>query len=116
METHKLKVYNRARLLSEQIVKSTGKVPRVAKYSYVDPMIVSVYGIMEYISFANDTPEQRVQFIDTALAALNQLKIKVRVLRDLKFVTQKGYDAIIREEENVTRQLNGWRKTTLGEQ
>ncbi len=116
METHKLKVYNRARLLSEQIVKSTGKVPRFAKYSYVDPMIVSVYGIMEYISFANDTPEQRVQFIDTALAALNQLKIKVRVLRDLKFVTQKGYDAIIRDEENVTRQLNGWRKATLGEQ
>ena len=115
MESSKLKVYNRARILAEQINLSTQKVPRATKYRYIDPIVVMVYGIMEYISFANDNAEQRVAFIDAALSNLAMLKVRVRIVYDMKYMKRKGYDAVIREEENVTRQLIGWRKQTLGE-
>ncbi len=112
MENHKLAVYNRARILANQIQESTRKLKRRDKYGYVDPMVLSVYRIMEYISFANERIEDRIAFIDKALEEMDHLRIKARVLLDMKYVKPSGYDAIIREEENVVRQLKGWRNKT----
>lgn len=116
MESYKLPVYNRARMLVRQMYASTQKMPRDIRIEYVTPMVVCIMSIMEYISFANeaDTPKQRAEFIDKAICDLHRIQIRTRILFDCEMgFRQKGYDAVIAEEANLSRQLAGWKKKTL---
>ena len=113
MEYFSLPAYNKARELTEQIARSTQKVPRDIRFTYVVEMKTASMGIMEYIAFANDRPEERAAFLDKAIMDLQRIMIRVRILKDLKYLPLKGYSAIIRKEEELIRQLKGWlNKTT----
>lgn len=113
MEYYKLPAYNKARELTEQITRSTQKVPRDIRFSYVTQMQTASMGIMEHIAFANENPEERAAYLDKAIMDLQRIMIRVRILKDLKYLPLKGYSAIIRKEEELVKQLTGWlNKTT----
>lgn len=70
--------------------------------------------IVTAIAFANETQDaqERADFISRAADDLRNMKIRVRVLYDLHYITKKGFTAISGAEENVARQLAGWQKST----
>ena len=104
-------VYKKALDLEKQFSESTKKVPRDVKYCRIDRMHETVLQIVEDIAFANEFEGSRTDYINRALGELNGFVIRVRILLDLHYITKKGFAAIVRAEESVTRQLLGWRNS-----
>ena len=117
-DTDKLPVYNKARQLFDQLERSTQKVPTNIKRGSVAMIEEMIIGVMDNIAFANMSEKDkrtRLAFIQSAIETMQKVKIRVRTLHDLHFITKKGFDAIILAEENVVRQLAGWEKKTYSE-
>ena len=115
METSQLPVYNKARRLYEQFEQSTQKAPINRKRGVIHDIEEQIIGLMCDISFANEQEKDRrsrLEYIARAAQSIHSIKVKVRILYDLRIVTKKGFAAIILEEENVARQLAGWEKKT----
>ena len=108
---YSLPVYKKALELERQLTLSTRKVPRDVKYERVNSMHETTLRIIEDVAFANEFAASRVEHINRALCELNGLIIRVRILLDLQYITKKGFAAIARCEENVVRQLTGWRNS-----
>lgn len=114
METHKLPVYGASRTLYLQLHNSTKRAPISLRRGKINDMELVVADIMRDISFANiDNKGRRCDFIDSALSKMESLEIDVRVIFDLGCTSKKGFAAIIRCEQNVIKQLLGWKKKTL---
>lgn len=113
MEFWQLPVYNKCRQLAIQIVRSTQKTPKDIRHDYVRDLNIMVMTIMEKIAFANHADELRVEFIDEALKILKTVKLRVRILKDLNYIKPKGFSAITAKEENVVKQLQGWKNKTI---
>lgn len=107
----KLPVYKKALDLERQFTLSTQKAPRDVKYARLNAMHETVLQIIEDIAFANEFSIHRVEYINKALGELNGFIIRVRLLLDLRYISKKGFAAIVRAEEDVTRQLTGWRNS-----
>lgn len=113
MEYYALNVYNTARLLYQQLERSTQKVPREDRISSVVEVKRWIEQVMEYIAFANEafeTKENRLQFIRNAINVMHRIEIRVRIYFDLGHIKEKGFDAITNLEASVVRQLRGWEK------
>ena len=110
MEYYALNVYNTARLLYQQLERSTQKVPREDRISSVVEVKRWIEQVMEYIAFANEpfeSKENKVKFIRQALGTMR------RIYFDLGHVKKKGFDAIINLEASIVRQLQGWEKAQI---
>lgn len=107
-------VYKAALDLDAQYCRSTKKAPQDVKYTHINRLHDTLIEIITVVAFANDTqdPKERADFISWAIDEVRKLKIRVRVLYDLHYITKKGFTAITGAEENVARQLSGWLKST----
>lgn len=112
MEHYKLPAYNKARELAMQLIKSTQKVPRDIRYTYIRDLQLMAMAIMEHIAFANEKAEERISFLEKALSDLHKITIRIRIMKDLNHISTKGYSVVIRKEEELTRQLVGWLNKT----
>lgn len=108
---HLLPVYKKALDLERQFTLSTQKAPRDVKFTRINAMHESILQIIEDVAFASEFTINRVEYINRALGELNGFIIRVRILLDLRYISKKGFAAIVRCEENVARQLIGWRKS-----
>ena len=116
MEYYALNVYNTARLLYQQLERSTQKVPREDRISSVVEVKRWIEQVMEYIAFANEPFESKtnkVKFIRQVLGTMRRIEIRVRIYFDLGHVKKKGFDAIINLEASIVRQLQGWEKAQI---
>ena len=113
MKFFELPAYNKARQLTMQLMESTQKVPRDMRYTYIRDAILVGMGIMEHIAFANDDINQRISFLESSIEDVHSIMIKVRIMYDLHHISHKGYDAIIRIENELESQLVGWHKSTI---
>ena len=107
-EFHTLPVYKAAIELERQFSASTQKTPRILKYGKVDTLHRELIDLIVTVSFASEYDNDRKTFIKEALDRMKRFKIQVRILLDLRAVTQKGFAAIVKTEEDVSRQLHGW--------
>lgn len=107
-------VYKAALDLDVQYCRSTKKAPQDVKYMHINRLHDALIEIVTAIAFANETQDaqERADFISRAADDLRNMKIRVRVLYDLHYITKKGFTAISGTEENVARQLAGWQKST----
>ena len=115
METQKLPVYNAARELYLQIVRSTQKCPVNLRRGRISALEDGVLNIMQGIAFANESTDVRgrLEFIARAQGQMQTIKVEVRCIFDLGFLRKKSFAAIIRCEDKVSRQLAGWERRTL---
>ena len=117
METSRLPVYNAARELYLQIVRSTQKCPVNLRRGRIAELEEGVLKIMDGIAFANDSQDVRgrLAFIAEAQAKMRSIEVEMRCIFDLGFLRKRSFAAIIRCEDKVTRQLAGWEKRTLSD-
>lgn len=109
-------VYNAARELYNQIVRSTQKCPINIKRGKLAEIEQKVQAIMEDTAFADEQRENaaaRLERIASALKAMNEVRISIRLIHDLGYITRKGFSAIMNREAKVIRQLKGWQRSTL---
>ena len=107
-----LPVYKRALDLVFSLTNSTQKMPKDIRFSRVTKMKNDVMDIAKYIAYANDADSERVAYIEKAVEVLNDIKIDVRSLLDLKYISKAGFSAITLSEAKLSRQLEGWLKST----
>lgn len=117
MENHQLPSYKKARDLVKQLSESTQKVPRTVKYTTVAEMINSALDIMVDIADANEENfGTREEFLKSALKRLSRIRIQVRCLYDLHYITKKGLNSISGYEGNLESQLKGWLANPYGDE
>lgn len=107
-EFYTLPVYKACMELERQFSASTQKTPRILKYGKVDTLHRELIDLIVTVAFASEYDNDRKTFIKEALDRMKRFKIQVRILLDLRAVTQKGFAAIVKTEEDVSRQLHGW--------
>lgn len=112
---HTLPVYKKLLEVVKQFDESTKKVPQSVKHDYVRAMHNQLVGIVTTVAFANDFEADRTQLLTEAIRSLDEFKIRVRVLLDLHYITKKGFAAIVRLEENASKQLHGWHDSSKEE-
>jgi len=112
---HTLPVYKKMLELVKQFDDSTKKVPQSVKHDYVRDMHNQLVRIVTTVAFANDFDNDRISLLEDAIQSLSEFKIRVRILLDLHYITKKGFAAIVRLEENASKQLHGWHDSTKEE-
>lgn len=117
MTQSEIPVYQQARHLVLQIMASTKHVPVWVKREKLQRYHDLAFDIMLYVSYANlqHTPVERMEYLSMAITALEELKIGIRIIFDLGFISKSGLSAIIKLEDNVSRQLQGWLAKTRKE-
>lgn len=109
-------VYYAACRLYQQFARSTKKSPINIKRGILAEVERLIQSIIEDTAFANELetdPAARLKWIAAALEKMNRVKISVRMIKDLQYIKPKGFSAIMNAEEKVTRQLQGWRRSTV---
>lgn len=107
-EFHTFPVYKASIELERQFSASTQKTPRILKYGKVDALHRDLVELIVTVAFASEFNSDRKTFIEEALDRMKRFKIQVRILLDLQAITQRGFAAIVKAEEDVSRQLQGW--------
>lgn len=110
-EFHALPVYKAAIELERQFCASTQKTKRQLKYGKVDKIYQEIIDFIVKVAFACDYDGDRVKMIDEALAMMRRIKIQVRIILDLGGMTKNGFAAVVKAEEDVSRQLSGWKNS-----
>ncbi|MBQ6029898.1 MAG: four helix bundle protein [Oscillospiraceae bacterium] len=109
-------VYNAARQLYQQFVRSTQKCPINVKRGKIAEIERKIQSIMEDTAFADEQKENapvRLERIAAALKTMDEVRISIRMVHDLRYITKKGFDALTNKEDNVVRQLKGWQRSSL---
>lgn len=112
-EFHSLPVYKAAIELERQFSASTQKAKRTLRYGKIDTLHREIVDFIVKVSFACDFECDRVALIDEALLMMKRIKIQVRIILDLGGLTKNGFAAVVKAEEDVARQLNGWRNSLV---
>lgn len=110
-----LPVYGAARRLFLQLQASTKKTPVNMKRTKVSEIECEVFDMMYYINKANnkkENPTKTLEYIRKAIDLQTEAKIKVRVLLDLRMISQDGFSALTKLEGMVIRQLELWENAT----
>ena len=112
-EFYALPVYKAAIELERQFCASTQKTKRQLKYGKVDKIYQEIIDFIVKVAFACDYDGDRVKMIDEALAMMRRIKIQVRIILDLGGMTKNGFAAVVKAEEDVSRQLSGWKNSLI---
>ena len=110
-EFHSLPVYKAAIDLERQFCASTQKTKRQLKYGKIDRIYQEIIDFIVKVAFACNYEEDRIRFIEESLEMMRRIKIQVRIILDLGGITKNGFAAVAKAEEDVSRQLNGWKNS-----
>lgn len=116
MEIAQLPVYNKTRRLVNQVLSSSHKATKNLKIALVDKIEANLISVLENIAFANksvDNTEKRIDFIDAAIKIMEKVEVRVRILYDLGGIKKSGLTSIIFLEDDVMRQLIGWKNSSI---
>lgn len=113
-EFHSLPVYKAAIELERQFSASTQKTKRQLKYGKVDALHREIVDFIVKVAFACDYEADRIKLIEESLGLMRRIKIQVRIILDLGGMSRNGFAAVVKAEEDVSRQLNGWKNSLAG--
>lgn len=110
-EFHSLPVYKAAIELERQFSASTQKTKRILKYGKVDTLHREIVDFIVKVAFASEFESDRIALITETLDTMKRIKIQMRILLDLGAMNNGGFAAVVLAEENVARQLQGWKNS-----
>lgn len=103
-----LPVYRAGYSFLTDLFRVITNLPRDYRYSLGDEMKKCVMNILLCIYKANATTE-KYDLLCSACDEMLKVKIYLRVLRDLHLISSKTFSYLAVKEDNLSRQLNGWR-------
>lgn len=104
-----LPVYKAAYDLLQSIYRDMGNVPRDVKFTLVETLKNELTEILVLIYKANSTTEKLPLIMDMR-ERLVGVKVRLRLLHDLRHVGTKLYAHLVEQVEAVSKQLASWQK------
>ena len=108
-----LPVYKAAYDLLQSIYRDMGNVPRDVKLTLVETLKNELTEILVLIYKANSTTEKLPLIMDMR-ERLVGVKVRLRLLHDLRHVGTKLYAHLVEQVEAVSKQLASWQKYVKG--
>ena len=92
-----------------EIHKRVDNFPRVHRYSIGEKIKNIGFDLLDLIIKANSVEDKTI-YLQQAEDVLEKLKIYIRLCFDLKILGSKGFEFLIREMDEIGRQLNKWKE------
>lgn len=102
-----LPVYKAAYDLLRSVYEKTGKIPRDVKYTLVEVLKKDLTEIMVMIYRANATTG-KLPYIERARDLVVGVKVRLRLLQDMRHISVKQYAAFAQQVELLSKQLSAW--------
>lgn len=102
-----LPVYKAAYDLLQSVYKDTGNVPRDVRFTLVETLKNELTEILVLIYKANSTPD-KLPHIERARDLVVSVKVRLRLLNDLRHINVKLYARFAEQVESVSKQLASW--------
>nr|WP_220462882.1 four helix bundle protein [Bacteroides fragilis] len=100
-------VYKAAYDLLRSVYEKTGKIPRDVKYTLVEVLKKDLTEIMVMIYRANATTG-KLPYIERARDLVVGVKVRLRLLQDMRHISVKQYAAFAQQVELLSKQLSAW--------
>lgn len=104
-------VYKAAYDLLQSIYKDMGNVPRDVKFTLVETLKNDLTSILMLIYRANSS-FGKLPLIVSAREQIVDVKIRLRLLHDLRHISTKLYARLAGQSESISKQLSAWQKYT----
>jgi len=110
-----LPVYKLGYDLLIEIYNRTKSFPREYKYTIGEKLKAESLNMLINVYKANKSKViNRLQYIDDARQNVEVLRLLMRITHDLKVIGTKGFTLINIKIEELSKQLTGWQKYTVG--
>lgn len=104
-----LPVYKAAYDLLQSIYRDSGNVPRDVRFTLVETLKNELTDILVLIYKANST-SAKLPLITEARERLVSVKVRLRLLYDLRYINVKLFARFSDQVEAVSKQLASWQK------
>ena len=111
----RLPAYNKTRELFQQFELSTKKAPINIKRGIIARIEQQLMDIMLWLAFAEDDMQnlqRRLELINSSQDTLREVRLSVRMLKDLGFIKKPGWSALMLFEDDLAGQLYAWKRDT----
>ena len=102
-----LPVYKAAYDLLQSVYEKTGNVPRDVRFTLVETLKNELTEIIVLIYKANSTTD-KLPHIERARDLIVSVKVRLRLLNDLRHINVKLYAQFSEQVESVSKQLASW--------
>ena len=102
-----LPVYKASYDLLQSVYARTGNVPRDVRFTLVETLKNELTEIIVLIYKANTTPD-KLPHIERARELVVSVKVRLRLLSDLRHINLKTYAQFSEQVESVSKQLASW--------
>jgi len=93
-------------------VKLSRGFPKDYKYGIAVEIRELCLKVIDNIILANRSTD-KAKYLDKVVSALDRIKVKVRILKDLEVIGLKSYEYISKKLGEIARQTNAWQKWSL---
>ena len=95
-----------------EIHNRVNNFPRIHRYSIGEKIKNICFDLLDLIIKANSVQDKAI-YLGEAEDVLEKLKIYIRLCFDLKILTNKGFEFLIRKMDEIGRQLNKWKEWAI---
>lgn len=108
----KLKVWQLAHEFVLKIYKLTNKFPKTEKFRLTDQLCRSASSVAANIVEGNSRRHSKeyIQFLNTAYASLEETKYHLLLSKDLGYLSDKDYLALLEDAITINKMLNSLRR------
>lgn len=105
-----LQVWQKAHALVLEVYKITKSFPSHEMYGLISQLRRAVLSVASNIveGFKRHSIHDSIHFYYMADASLEEVKYQLLVARDLGYINQKGYEAVIKLAEEASKMLRSW--------
>ena len=108
-----LPVYKAAYDLLLDVYKDNINLPRSYRYTLGEKLQLGLTDLLVCIYKANSNEEQKEESLREARERLAEVKLYFRLLFDLAQMSQKRFIDYSEKNENLSKQLTAWHKSTI---
>ncbi|HPQ72140.1 MAG TPA: diversity-generating retroelement protein Avd [bacterium] len=95
--------------LAKEVLTRVAKFPRDHKFTLGDRIAGNMLSVLEILVEAAYV-KNKGQLLNEANVRLDQLRMQLRLSRDLGALSNKGYEYVMGIGDELGRQVGGWRK------
>lgn len=105
----KLNVWQKTRLFVNDIYKITSRYPNKEKYILTSHSCKSAISILSNLAEGGSrlSAIEQKRFIEVALGSLYEVIAQLYIALDNKYLTQKDFDNLYKQSQEISKMLNG---------
>ena len=111
MLTSQLYIYKTLKEFIVQLLRYQSNISKVIRYGQYEKVLQMSFDCLGLVYKANVDFNQRIGCLSKLLFLLDQIKVRIEVFTDVKYLSVKQSTFLISKLDNVGKQANGWRNS-----